>query len=92
MEVSGNLCSGCLNTQGKKPVRTEKEAVWVAQRVWRFGRRKLPAAKGILVLYMCVFVACLTVPYRSILSHKRHEFRKKVTQHKTCVGFLHDFV
>jgi hypothetical protein len=30
-------------------------------------------------------VACPAVPYFPTLSHKRHVFRKKVTEHKMCV-------
>ena len=30
-------------------------------------------------------VACWTVIYSSTLSHKRHNLRKKVIEHKTCV-------
>jgi hypothetical protein len=30
-------------------------------------------------------VACLRIPYFSILSHKRHDFREKIIQHKIRV-------
>jgi len=30
-------------------------------------------------------VACLVLPYSSTLSHKQHDFREKVTEHKMCV-------
>jgi hypothetical protein len=36
-------------------------------------------------------LACLALPYFPTLSHKRHDFRKKVTEHKICFDFLYNF-
>ena len=33
-------------------------------------------------------VACLVLPYFATFSHKRYDFRKKVTEHKMCVLFF----
>ena len=33
-------------------------------------------------------VACLSLPYFSTLSHKRNDFRDKVTEYKMCSDFL----
>ena len=37
------------------------------------------------------FVACPVLHYFSTLSHKRHDFRKEVTEHKMCFDFLYNF-
>jgi hypothetical protein len=37
------------------------------------------------VLRILSFMAYLAVPHLPSLNHKRHDFRKKVTEHKTCV-------
>ena len=34
---------------------------------------------------ICSQVACTTLQYFSTLSHKWHDFRKRVTENKTCV-------
>jgi hypothetical protein len=36
-------------------------------------------------------VACLSLPYSSMLSHKGHDFPKKVIQNKMCFDFLYNF-
>jgi hypothetical protein len=36
-------------------------------------------------------VACLTLLYFSTLSHKRHDFRKNVIEHKTCLLIVSTF-
>jgi hypothetical protein len=48
-------------------------AALVTQHAMRMRRIILPS------------VACPALPYFSTLSHKRHDFRKKVIEHKMCV-------
>jgi hypothetical protein len=36
-------------------------------------------------------LAYLALPYFSTFSHKRHDFRGKVTEHKMCFNFLYYF-
>jgi hypothetical protein len=36
-------------------------------------------------------VVCLALPYFSTLSHKRHDLRKNVIEHKMCFDFLYNF-
>ena len=37
------------------------------------------------------FLAPLAAPYFLTLSHKRHDFRKIVVEHKMCFSFLYNF-
>ena len=38
-------------------------------------------------------VSCPVLPYFSIFDHKRHDFRKKIIEHRMCVlGFCTNFV
>jgi hypothetical protein len=42
----------------------------------------------------CAILSSVTCPvekYFSTLSHKRHDCRKKVTEHKMCFNFLYNF-
>jgi hypothetical protein len=40
------------------------------------------------VRHVVIFVAPLSPPHLSTLSHKWHDFRKNVTKHKMCVLIL----
>jgi len=37
-------------------------------------------------------VMCVSPQYFSAISHKRHDLRKKVSEHKMCFDFLYKFV
>ena len=39
------------------------------------------------ILLSCV--ACPAVPYVSILSHQRYDFRKEIMEHKMCIFYRH---
>ena len=48
---------------------------------------------GLLIQYAthkCHIVSSLALPYFSTLSHKRHDFREKVTKYKMCVLIFSD--
>jgi hypothetical protein len=83
MTKTGNItlearsCNRC--DSGKAISITYFECVFVAlgiQRAMRMGH--------IILSY----VACPALQYCSALSHKRHDFRKKVTEYKMCFDYL----
>jgi hypothetical protein len=41
--------------------------------------------------FVTSFVTPLVPPYCSTLSHKRHDFRKNVTEYKMCFDILYNF-
>jgi hypothetical protein len=47
----------------------------------------MQCARSVLYFHLCL----LPIPYFSTLSHKRHDFREKVIEHKMWFGFLYNF-
>jgi len=75
-------------------VRRNNEALWFSH---------CCSGKGTNITNLCVnvalgiqhairmrHVACPTLQYFYTLSHKRHDFRKKVFEHKMCFDFVHN--
>ena len=67
---SRNHCYG-----GKAISITYSECVSIALRIQHTKRMRR----------IMLSVACQLVQYFSTLSHKRHDFREKVTEHEICV-------
>jgi hypothetical protein len=74
MDVKARSCYHCCS--GKAISITNSECVTVALGIQHAKRMRHS---------LLLFVVCPAVHYFSILSHKRHDFRKNFAEHKLCV-------